>query len=113
MVIGATFFLREFLPHLKDLGVLPLVKIDPETPELDIRFQGLIRATGKVFSTVSTVTIYIDTFIFKEERLQTQIETIEHFKTMIASKTTSFASLAFKFLEDGLWRESNMTKEQL
>lgn len=65
-----------------------------------------------MFNSVSTVSTYIKTFTFGEERLEVQIKAIENCKSKIALKTTAFATLATRFLEDGSWKESKWTKEQ-
>lgn len=104
-------FFKESIPHPKDLEALPLLEMGLEIAELDIPFQGLIKANGKVFNSVSATNACIETFIYREKRLQIQIKTIDYCKTLIALKTIAFASLASKFLEKSSWREFNWTKK--
>ena len=72
--------------------------IDLEITGLDIFFQGLMKANGKIFSSISVASAYIETFIYEEEILSIQIEIINHYKIRIVLKATVFASFTSKFL---------------
>lgn len=102
MAPSAPLFPRESLPHPKELEAPLLKDINLEITGLDIFFQGLMKANGKVFSSISAASAYIETFIYEEEILPIQIEIINHYKTRILLKATVFASFTSKFLEDSL-----------
>lgn len=72
-----------------------------------------IKANRKLFKSVTAVTEYVETFLFGEDRLMIQIQTIENCKAKLSTRATAYARLSMNFLEDGSWRESKWTSEQL
>lgn len=86
--------------YIKDIIIL-----DPKPFRLENKKYNLaatIKANKKLFNFISVVSTYIKTFTFGEKKLQVQIKIIKNCKSKIALKTTVFAILATKFLENGL-----------
>ncbi len=79
---------------------------------VELHGEAMIKANGRLFKTRATANKYVKTFIFGEDRLSVQIETIENCKMKIATRSTAYSKLATKFLEDVSWRESKWTPKQ-
>ncbi len=68
---------------------------------VELRGKAMIKANERLFKTTAAANKYVETFTFGEDRLSVQIETIENCKMKITTRSTAYAKLATKFLEDG------------
>ena len=68
--------------------------------------KAIIKASGRTFNSIAAANNYIETFIFRKNRLLVQIETIKNCKMKIAKRLTAYTKLAIKLFEDGSWRKS-------
>lgn len=66
----------------------------------------IIKANKRLFKTIAITNNYIEIFTFEKDRLLVQIETIEDCKMKIITRSTGYAKLVTKFLEDELWKEN-------
>ncbi len=92
----------------------PATRLVPNNDDISVELRGeaMIKANGRLFKTTAAANKYVETFTFGEDRFSVQIETIENYKMKIATRSTAYAKLATKFLEDGSWRESKWTPKQ-
>ncbi len=92
----------------------PATRLVPNDDNISVELRGeaMIKANGRLFKTTIAVNKYVETFTFGKDHLSVQIETIENYKMKIATRSTVYAKLATKFLEDESWRESKWTPEQ-
>ncbi len=79
---------------------------------VELHGKAMIKANGRLFKTTVAANKYVETFTFGEDHLSVQIETIKNCRKKIATRSTAYAKLATKFLEDGSWRKSKWTPKQ-
>lgn len=78
----------------------------PPADNAELDGQSMIKANGKYFKCIIAVNNYVQTFTFGEDCLPVQVETIENCKLKIATKSTAYAKLPTRLLENGSWQKS-------
>lgn len=66
----------------------------------------------RFFNSIAAANKYVETFTFKKDCSNIQIDIIENCKKKISIRSSAYAKLITKFLFDGFWKENRWIEEQ-